>query len=47
MRQNSVCSIINGGGEMQVPFSIIVIWYDKNDWIMKHKVFQSKNLETI
>ena len=36
-----------GVGEMQVPFSIIVIWYDKNDWIMRHKVSQSKYLETI
>ena len=37
-----------GLGEMQVPFSIIIIiWYDKNDWIMKHKVSQSKYLETI
>ena len=47
MRQNSVCSIINGGGEMQVPFSIIVIWYDKNDWIMKYKCSQIKYLKTI
>ena len=36
-----------GVGEMQVPFSIIVIWYDKNDWIMKQKVSQSKYIETI
>ena len=30
-----------GVGEMQVSFSIIIIW------IMKHKVSQSKYLETI
>ena len=47
MRQSSVSSIINGGGEMQVLFSIIVIWYDKNDWIMKYKFSQIKYLKTI
>ena len=31
---------------MQVSFSIIIICYDKNDLIMKHKVSQSKYLET-
>ena len=36
-----------GVGEMQVSFSIIIIRYDKNDLIMKHKVSQSKYLETI
>ena len=34
-------------GEVQVSFSIIIIWYDKNDWIIKQKVSQSKYLETI
>ena len=33
--------------EMQVSFSIIIIWYNKNDWMMKHKVSQSKYLETV
>ena len=47
MRQSPVSSIINGGGEMQVSFSIIIICYDKNDLIMKHKVSKSKDLETI
>ena len=36
-----------GVGEMQVLFSIIIIWYDKNNWILKHKVSQSRYLETI
>ena len=37
-----------GMGEMQVSFSIIIIiWYDKNDWIMKHKISQSKYLKSI
>ena len=36
-----------GVGEMQVPFSIIIIWHDKNDWIMKYKVSRSKYHETI
>ena len=36
-----------GVGEMQVSFSIIIIWYDNNDLIMKYKVSQSKYLETI
>ena len=48
MRQSSISSIINGVGEMQVSFSIIIIiCYDKNDLIMKHKVSQYKYLETI
>ena len=34
-------------GEVQVSFSIIIIWYDKNDWIIKQKVSQSRCLETI
>ena len=36
-----------GVGEVQVSFSIIIIWYDKNDWIIKYKVPQSKYFETI
>ena len=27
-----------GVGEIQVSSLIIIIWYDKNDWILKHKV---------
>ena len=36
-----------GVEEMQVSSSIIIIWYDKNDWILKHKVSQSRYLESI
>ena len=36
-----------GVGEMQVLSSIIIIWNDKNNWIMKYKVAQSKYLETV
>ena len=36
-----------GVEEMQVSSSIIIIWYDKNDWILKYKVSQSRYLETI
>ena len=35
-----------GMGEMQVS-SLKMIKYDKNDWIMKYKVYQSKYFETI
>ena len=47
MRQSPVSCIINGVGERQVSFSIIIICYEKNDLIMKHKVSQNKYLETI
>ena len=36
-----------GVGEMQVSSSKIIIWYNKNDWMMKHKVSQSKYLENV
>ena len=36
-----------GVGKIQVSFSTIIICYDKNDLIMKHKISQNKYLETI